>query len=248
MKDGLGFARDFGAAITEQWGAKQSVLTFDHRQAHANVYCAAVSFNRSLFLIQNYNKTLDELAVKVDLKTSSLHDDSTNDGSTSSKADLSCSIIDDAFVSRDLSLLPNNPKLIAAKLFEFTEWVYKVRENPKTSLEQTIKVFQDCMRWYDSFFACTSNGSSETPLMMFAHTYYHFGVMCLLTPYVLDAVAVDSEGNFPVKVCKEAAAQIGTFIQIYSAVHNDGQLHDFMTFFKTAALAFLAICKAKIPE
>lgn len=46
MKDGLGFAGDFGAAITEQWGTKQSVLTFDHRQAHANVYCAAVSFNR----------------------------------------------------------------------------------------------------------------------------------------------------------------------------------------------------------
>lgn len=82
--------------------------------------------------------------------------------------DMSLNRLDDAFVSRDLSLLPNNPKLITAKLFEFTEWVYKVRENPKTSLEQTIKVFQDCMRWYDSFFACTSNGSSETPLMMFA--------------------------------------------------------------------------------
>lgn len=48
---------------------------------------------RSLFLIQNYNKTLDELTVKVDLKTSSLHDDSSNSGSTGSKADLSCSII-----------------------------------------------------------------------------------------------------------------------------------------------------------
>lgn len=34
--------------------------------------------------------------------------------------------------------------------------------------------------------------------------------MYLLTPYELEISVVDSEGNFPIKVCKEAAAQIGT--------------------------------------
>ncbi|PQK09635.1 hypothetical protein BB8028_0001g17040 [Beauveria bassiana] len=46
MKDGLGFAGDFGAAIAEQWGANQSESVLAHRQTHANIYCAAVSFNR----------------------------------------------------------------------------------------------------------------------------------------------------------------------------------------------------------
>ncbi|KGQ05098.1 Conidial development protein fluffy [Beauveria bassiana D1-5] len=110
MKDGLGFAGDFGAAIAEQWGANQSESVLAHRQTHANIYCAAVSFN---------------------------------------------------------SLLPNNPKVIAAKLFEFTEWVYKARFRPEKTLDQAVKVYQDSLQWYESFFAYTSSCTAETPLILF---------------------------------------------------------------------------------
>ncbi len=46
MRDGLGFAGDFGASIAEQWEIKQSEQACANRQAHANIYRAAVSFNR----------------------------------------------------------------------------------------------------------------------------------------------------------------------------------------------------------
>ncbi len=46
MKNCLGFAGDFAASIAEKWEAEQSELTCAHRLAHANIYCAAVSFNR----------------------------------------------------------------------------------------------------------------------------------------------------------------------------------------------------------
>lgn len=75
--------------------------------------------------------------------------------------------LDDAFVTSDLSLLPNNPKLIAAKLFEFTESVYKARDHPEKTFEQAAKVYQDGLQWYASFFACTSD-CSNTALMVFA--------------------------------------------------------------------------------
>ena len=46
MKDGVGFAGDFCASLTDLRGPKQSEPTCTHQQVHENVYCAAVSFNR----------------------------------------------------------------------------------------------------------------------------------------------------------------------------------------------------------
>lgn len=59
MKDGLGFAGDYGAAVTQQWATKQAEPTAADRQAYANLYCAAVSFNRYSISICNwYSYTL----------------------------------------------------------------------------------------------------------------------------------------------------------------------------------------------
>ncbi|KAM0743542.1 hypothetical protein ACQRIT_001801 [Beauveria bassiana] len=245
MKDGLGFAGDFGAAIAEQWGANQSESVLAHRQTHANIYCAAVSFNRLLFLIQDYNKTIDELAVKVGVTRPPFQSSSSTDGS-GSKTNLSGTIIDDAFFTRDLSLLPNNPKVIAAKLFEFTEWVYKARFSPEKTLDQAVKVYQDSLQWYESFFAYTSSCTAETPLILFGHTCYQFGIMCLLTPFVLEPAEIALDGTLPMAICKQAAGSVGDLIQHHSRLYNDGQLLDFMPFFKTAALAFLQVCNAKV--
>ncbi|KAF1738505.1 Conidial development protein fluffy [Beauveria bassiana] len=46
MKDSLGFAGDFSTSIAEQWAANQSESVLTHEQMHANIHCAAVSFNR----------------------------------------------------------------------------------------------------------------------------------------------------------------------------------------------------------
>lgn len=65
--------------------------------------------------------------------------------------------------------MPNNPRVIAAKLFEFTEWVYKARqEESAASYDAAVKVYLDGLRWYDSFFAYTNTCTSDTPLILFA--------------------------------------------------------------------------------
>ncbi|KAH8715561.1 hypothetical protein HC256_004371 [Beauveria bassiana] len=217
MNDGLGFAGDLGASIAEQWAANQSEPVLAPRQTHANITCAAVSFNRLLFLIQDYNKTMDELAVKFGATRPPLQDNSSTD-SSSSKTNLSGSIIGDAFLTRDPSLLPNYPKVIAARLFELTEWVYKAHFSPEKSFDQAVKVYQGSLQWYESFFAYTSSCTTETPLILCGHhtlafglvwltirlsTYYHFGNMCLLTPYVLEPAAIALIGTLPMAICKQ---------------------------------------------
>ncbi|EJP61006.1 fungal specific transcription factor [Beauveria bassiana ARSEF 2860] len=241
IKDGIVFAGDFIAAITEQWEAGHAEAGSADRQTHASLYCGALSLNRLLFLIQDYHKTLDELAIKVGLDKSPLQNSSSAD-STISKTNLS----DDPFFMRDLSLLPNNPKAIAANLFKFTELVYKARYSSEETLNQAVKVYQDGLRWYESFLACTRSYPSETPLILFAHTYYQFGVMCLLTPYVLESAAIASDGTFPMVVCLQAAGSIKQLIQHYNRLYDDGQLLEFMPFFDAAALAFLETCDTKI--
>ncbi|KAJ6787427.1 hypothetical protein PWT90_03267 [Aphanocladium album] len=167
MKDGLGFAGDYGSAITEQWATKQSEPIFADRQTYANIYCAAISFNRMLFLIQDYNRTLENVAGKVGMQTPSSYNSSVE--STHGNSNLSGSIIDDAFFARDLSQLPNNPKVVAAKIFEFTEWVYKARFRPEEkSFEQTMEVYRNGLQWYESFFAYTTSCSNDMPLILFS--------------------------------------------------------------------------------
>lgn len=50
LKDGQGFAGDFGAAIIEQWHTEQPIqpdaTNLAARQTRASIYCAAISFNR----------------------------------------------------------------------------------------------------------------------------------------------------------------------------------------------------------
>lgn len=65
----------------------------------------------------------------------------------------------------------------------------------------------------------------------------------MLAPYVFESPAAD--GTVPEVVCKQAAASIGELMQHYGRLYTDGELLDFMPFFKTAALSFLEICEAK---
>lgn len=139
-----------------------------------------------LFLINDYYKTLQELAVRagMDLVSSESPGGTNPDAS----ANLSSSIIgkhqgvwnrchemrelmniDDAFFTKDLSLLPNNPRVVAAKLFELTELVYKARyQIVGSSLDQALRAYKDGMRWYESFFAYTNSCDGNTSLELFS--------------------------------------------------------------------------------
>lgn len=71
--------------------------------------------------------------------------------------------------------------------------------------------------------------------------------MCLLTPFVLEPAEIALDGTLPMAICKQAAESVEELTQHYGRLYNDGQLFDFMPFFKTAALAFLQVCNTNIP-
>lgn len=50
--------------------------------------------------------------------------------------------------------------------------------------------------------------------------YYHFGLMCLLTPYVLEPIALDSTGTLPMVVCQQSAVDIGNVLRVYGVIQN----------------------------
>ncbi|ATY66742.1 nitrate assimilation regulatory nirA [Cordyceps militaris] len=240
MKDGLGFAGDYGIAIATRWERKDDEATFPDRETCAYIYCAALSFNRLFFLIEDYQKTLDELAIEVGIDRPVLHDAN----SAVLKTNLSGSMTDDIFFMRDFSLSPDDPKVLAAKLFEFAEWVYEARCNPDKTMEQAIEVYQNGLHWYDTLFEYTRKCSSQTPFTLFTHAYYQFGVMCLLTPYVLESIPITSDGTLPMAACRQAAGDIEQLVQHYGNLYNEANLFDFMPFFKTAMFRFLEICNA----
>ncbi|KGQ02685.1 hypothetical protein BBAD15_g12097 [Beauveria bassiana D1-5] len=228
LNDGKGFAADFGAAIIEQWHTEQPIesncLCFPDRQVHANICCAAVSSNRVLYLISDYNKTLSEYARGAGKLT----------------------IIDDAFFRRDLRSTPDNPRVIAAKLFQLTEWTYAARSAAeKTTFRQAVHVYQQVLTWYASFFQYTNVcGDRHMPLILFVHTYYHFCVLCVLTPYILQGAPIAIDGTLPELVCKQAASSIRELVKSYSQFCINGKLLDFMPLFKYAALSLLDIAEA----
>lgn len=77
----------------------------------------------------------------------------------------------------DLSLDAHSSKLsgiqlIGAKLFQLTEWVYKVLSGPevtpiKISLSEAIAVYTKCLNWYDEFFALLKADGINTPCILY---------------------------------------------------------------------------------
>lgn len=251
LLDGKGFAGDFGAAIIEQWRTEQPIEPdpniFPDTQAHASIYCAAISLNRVIFLFQDYYKTLNEHSRKMGLENFHVSPQEGEMTTVQPLLDLSKSIIDDAFSSKNFKSFPDNPRVIAAKLFELTERTYKARRSSFiATFSHAVRVYQDGLRWYQSFFQYTSGcRDCNTPLIIFVHIYYQFCVLCLLTPYILQESPVAVDGTLPEAVCKQAANSIRELIKHYSQLCLDRQLLDFVPLFESAALSLLEVGDAK---
>ncbi|PQK09219.1 hypothetical protein BB8028_0001g12900 [Beauveria bassiana] len=114
------------------------------------------------------------------------------------------------------------------------------------TFSQAVRVYQQGLSWYASFFQYTNLcGNRHMPLILFVHTYYHFCVLCILTPYILHKAPIAIDGTLPEMVCKQAAGSIRELVKYYSQFCSNGKLLDFMPLFKTAALSLLEIGEAK---
>ncbi|KAM0742800.1 hypothetical protein ACQRIT_002977 [Beauveria bassiana] len=115
-----------------------------------------------------------------------------------------------------------------------------------SSNSETVKVYEQGLSWYASFFQYTNVcGDRHMPLILFVHTYHHFCILCIFTPYILQGAPIAIDGTLPETVCKQAASSIQELVKYYSQFCSNGKLLDFMPLFKSAALSLLEIGEAK---
>lgn len=66
----------------------------------------------------------------------------------------------------------SNLQLIPAKIFQLTEWVYKLLTSTQLPAAQigtseVVAVYTKCLDWYESFFALLKTHGSNTPFILF---------------------------------------------------------------------------------
>ncbi|OAA67737.1 Alpha/beta hydrolase fold-3 [Akanthomyces lecanii RCEF 1005] len=95
---------------------------------------------------------------------------------------------------------------VAAELYQLIEQVFKtccILENDHTFADATATYVKG-LEWYQNFFRYSKTYTGREPFILFVHTYYHFCILTLLTPYVMD-MALVTDGSPPGKICGEAA-------------------------------------------
>ncbi|KAM4061664.1 nitrate assimilation regulatory protein nirA [Hirsutella rhossiliensis] len=91
---------------------------------------------------------------------------------------------------RDLQLIP-------ARVFQLTEWVYKLLSsathtpNGRFDTAEVMAVYTECLDWYEGFFSYPKP-AAVTPFVLFIHMYYQFCLLCLFRP-LANLVLADSD-------------------------------------------------------
>ena len=59
-------------------------------------------------------------------------------------------------------------QLIPAKIFQLTEWVYKLLASPQPAAgDEVVLAYHRCLDWYESFFAMLKTDGSNSPFVLF---------------------------------------------------------------------------------
>lgn len=114
-------------------------------------------------------------------------------------------------------LTPWNAQLVAAKLFQLTEWVYNVILAAETDLQaasrEVVEVYERCLGWYKDFFGILAPEGGRTPFVLFVHMYYHFCLLCAFRPFV--SLSLDNTDVRPQEICTQAVHSILALAQSY---------------------------------
>ncbi|PFH55459.1 hypothetical protein XA68_18274 [Ophiocordyceps unilateralis] len=143
----------------------------EYLKAQAMTYCGAVSLTRLLRLT---TVRLPGLAAPYNLPDEFIVLDITiDDDETSVTAP-------DFLDNRTLQLLP-------MKLFQLTEWVYKLlstsaSKDGRFNTRGLFAVYTKCLNWYESIFSLKTEGS-DTPFVLFTHIYYQYCLLSLFRPF-----------------------------------------------------------------
>ncbi|KAM4063580.1 hypothetical protein HRG_014031 [Hirsutella rhossiliensis] len=132
-----------------------------------------------------------------------------------------------------------NLQLIPARVFQLTEWVYKLLSsathtpNGRFDTAEVMAVYTECLDWYEGFFSLPKTGGSDTPFVLFIYMYYQFCLLCLFRP-LANLVLADSDVR-PREICLQAADSILTLSQSYSRLFTLRRVSPFVPYFLSLA-------------
>ncbi|KAJ4147457.1 hypothetical protein LMH87_001972 [Akanthomyces muscarius] len=235
------FAMEFAEAIRtyclQNTGSDGTVETM--RRITASTYCGAISLNRMMVQIQEYDATLPRRSGDPRANLAAIENENMRGRRSWTENRLRATLISEPFV--------NSPDLhgrdiygIAAQLYQLVELVFKTcceLENNRTFANATA-TYTKCLEWYRNFFRCSKAYTSREPLILFVHTYYHFCILSLFTPYVTNEALV-FDGSSPGKICEEAANIILKLMKHHECLAGDTEPVGFMSSFNNASLEFL---------
>ncbi|OAQ93891.1 nitrate assimilation regulatory protein nirA [Purpureocillium lilacinum] len=135
-------------------------------------------------------------------------------------------------------------QLIPAKIFQLTEWVYKLLASPQTAAgDEVVLVYHRCLDWYESFFAMLKTDGSNSPFVLFIHMYYQFCLLSICRPYV--SMPLEGLNAHPREICLQTAQSILGLAQSYAGVFGLHRVSPLVPYFVCAAgLLSLAVEEA----
>ncbi|KAK3366851.1 nitrate assimilation regulatory protein nirA [Lasiosphaeria ovina] len=183
-----------------------------HARVRATTYCGAITLVRILSLVtgRTFNvlnhKDQDDL-VYLDQVSRSSGGKSEWRGAMRPKTHT-----DLAKEAHSAELL----QLMAAKIFQLTELVYKIstaaRKDVEAASAEIVSTYTSCLNWYNDFFTLFDSESGRTPFVLFVHMFYHFCLLCAIQPFV--GLKIDSDMR-PHEICMQATQSILALVQSY---------------------------------
>ncbi|KAM4061174.1 putative nitrate assimilation regulatory protein nirA [Hirsutella rhossiliensis] len=207
----------------------------EYAKVRATSYCGAVSLIRILRLTtgQVFNMSTNHR----------LQDDSIFLDQSSCRAEYLFGGQCGSGITPDLALDARgsqlrNLQLIPARVFQLTEWVYKLASaantpNGQFGTGEVMAVYTKCLDWYEGFFSLLKTDGSDTPFVLFIHMYYQFCLLCLFRP-LANLVLADSDVR-PREICLQAAQSILALSQSYSRLFTLGRVSAFVPYFVCAS-------------
>ncbi|UNI14797.1 hypothetical protein JDV02_001392 [Purpureocillium takamizusanense] len=225
-------AETFAAAMTDL--CLQEPLSADNHDSQdalvrATTYCGAVSLVRILKLL-----TAQPAGVHVAV----LQDDGVAldqlpcvyGPSNSAVQSMECNTLAGELASQLSSL-----QLIPAKIFQLTEWVYKLLASSSrvTTTDEVVLTYHRCLDWYESFFAMLKTDGSNSPFVLFIHMYYQFCLLALFRPHV--STPLEGLIAHPREISLQAAQSILALSQSYVGVFGLQRVSPLVPYFVCAA-------------
>ncbi|UNI22306.1 hypothetical protein JDV02_008206 [Purpureocillium takamizusanense] len=144
-------------------------------------------------------------------------------------------------------------QLIPAKIFQLTEWVYKLlaaspsSSSPSpsraTTADEVVLTYYRCLDWYESFFAMLKTDGSNSPFVLFIHMYYQFCLLSLFRPHV--STPLEGLNAHPREISLQAAQSILALSQSYAGMFGLQHVSPLVPYFVCAAgLLSLAVEEA----